>query len=1416
MKSTRSFFTVLATAAMLLASASALRADTIAFYYHNGLLSKNSWTLFGPCDSFDSISWMEATTAGNASGTPRPTVSPTFPQNEDNGTWSVIFQWLSGTMVKAVKVHFKIEDGQLYAKLFGNNSMYVEQTAVFPYDFNNESYKTYGFVTADNEGNGYNLQKIKVRIGSGPAGSGFHSHAPLLPKATWAAICPCDSFNSITFPMTASTAGTAAGKSATESTFFRDEGNGTFTAIFQWLDDKYIKAVKVAFKIEDGILYAKLHGDKAMYVSNSNTFPYDFNNGSPSLYNFALAETDKGYNIKGLSLRVGGVEITGEPGEYSIPDPAYGDYTNWTARTVSTLASDNLGGIHTVCTGYRVYYTTNSCETWALASSGTANSTNDFDAVHIDGAVMRTKLIWLYEAGMPPGADAPTLVASDTSALTVAANVSGIGYTASSATVKFAYGLSPNAMNLTNTVSTTAVPFESVQGTLTHLIPGRTYYIKAIVVPNEANPVAGESPITALQTDPLPEFSAAYARLEYIEGDGAQWIDTEYYPTPATRTVANFQHMAVESQSATFLSNDGNLRYGIYINNALGWAYHFNDNGGNAREFYKPADTGRHVFDFNYADDDGRRCLSVDDGAIVSVTDLAGNHTKTATIAMGIGAVRTGEDKLAGLPSKHRIYSFRIYENPSYGNETLVRDYIPAMRLSDSVCGLYDGVEDKFCTSFKTTSSPVYTPFEYAGGPVCKPFTATEVIENGALASVRLDFTAFDSARTLKVAMGAEHGGVDPSGWALTNTVATIAAGETNATWSVPSDWGEGQKFLARFFFDDGATALDWSNTIYWHDLSDPLVDIVSLNGIGGDTVIVTGNLVSFNGADCSLAVYTGDSATTATNLWANLPGSVRDATGSFTLTLCETNTAAARYIAPDSTVFVVVEAVSGGKSARSELLSVTTKAAPVFLMEPSCAINHRTATITATFSDFGECDEATVTLYAGPADAAESDLVAIEGPVVRYGSASGIVTFEHTFDGFNAEYKWQIRAYSVSAGETSTNEVRSAVAALTTVDQTDYYWKGHVASGDWSDPANWRPGSHEDDCMGYPDSTTARALFTYTSSETGIVVNVNGQFTVKDFYPNGTVANDIRFVGTGSDASSLTVTTLLPTYSGNNGWRDTPHDATTGKRFWPRSNTRLEFKDMTLSFGCDWEYIRSGSDVAGNVRNRNDVTNILLRLEGVRMELTGGSKYFAFSTPYSRLYVVDSDLSMGKVAVGGTNTVVTIDNSKWTMSDSFYMPQDSCGDMTLAIKGAAPQLKAANRIATQSQDDNCEIVFSIPVGGYAVAPILLTSGSYKFAEPNSGAQNNRMSFSIDPKSPAARTAGKIEKLLLVNTSKGFDNIRTVDPVGAAPNASGADAIRGEFAWGKNGVTEGFSISTATQLYLLNFKGVGRTVFMVQ
>ncbi len=120
----------------------------------------------------------------------------------------------------------------------------------------------------------------------------------------------------------------------------------------------------------------------------------------------------------------------------------------------------------------------------------------------------------------------------------------------------------------------------------------------------------------------------------------------------------------------------------------------------------------------------------------------------------------------------------------------------------------------------------------------------------------------------------------------------------------------------------------------------------IALDGSGGDPPVVTGTLASFPGESCTLSVYTGATADNQPNAWTGLAGATLSETGEFTLTLFESDTSAARYLAPGSPLYATVQAVSDGLVSRTPAARVTMKAAPAFASS-SATVSRRTVTFT-------------------------------------------------------------------------------------------------------------------------------------------------------------------------------------------------------------------------------------------------------------------------------------------------------------------------------------------------------------------------------------------------------------------------------------------------------------------------------------
>ncbi len=182
-----------------------------------------------------------------------------------------------------------------------------------------------------------------------------------LPQASWTEIGPCPSIGCIVFPIEAKSCGAWGGNYNCTSSFVRVESDNLYSAIFQWLDGTYIKSVKINFKIENGLLYAK--GVSAGYVSKSGStpYPYDFNNKSYTTQTYATTQSGSGYGIKELTFHVllNGVVVSSNQSEIGTPDPGYGvvNLASGAALPVScpTVWTNAPGDTAATCTGWKLY-----------------------------------------------------------------------------------------------------------------------------------------------------------------------------------------------------------------------------------------------------------------------------------------------------------------------------------------------------------------------------------------------------------------------------------------------------------------------------------------------------------------------------------------------------------------------------------------------------------------------------------------------------------------------------------------------------------------------------------------------------------------------------------------------------------------------------------------------------------------------------------------------------------------------------------------------------------------------------------------------------------------------------------------------------------------------------------------------------
>lgn len=203
----------------------------------------------------------------------------------------------------------------------------------------------------------------------------------------------------------------------------------------------------------------------------------------------------------------------------------------------------------------------------------------------------------------------------------------------------------------------------------------------------------------------------SYTPLEYLEGDGNQWIDTGISGGTNASYELLFQHTAdeYEIQSYDYLFAGAKRGYIPFIT-------YYTWNG-----FHPNVDGGVYGSSFGYKKDAkdiiaGLRYNS--DGTVQS--KWGSEDWKYLTIEQGSASAVAGKgwgDKnwyIFNCPDENNIITMRLYYLKMYTNGELVRDFVPVRKESNGECGLYDNVSGKFFGNSGTGAFTGMTENEYA------------------------------------------------------------------------------------------------------------------------------------------------------------------------------------------------------------------------------------------------------------------------------------------------------------------------------------------------------------------------------------------------------------------------------------------------------------------------------------------------------------------------------------------------------------------------------------------------------------------------------------------------------------------------------------------------------------------------------
>lgn len=186
--------------------------------------------------------------------------------------------------------------------------------------------------------------------------------------------------------------------------------------------------------------------------------------------------------------------------------------------------------------------------------------------------------------------------------------------------------------------------------------------------------------------------SSGLLGLEYIKPNSTQYINTQFIPTGNTRIIFTFEPTVTDSQalySGGRTANSGtNTKTfsAFYINKAI------------RRDYYGTSKTTTTTYDINtkITVDANKNTTLVNGSSALANFTLKTSTTSVMPIILFIAANQSSSTSAivtSGSGAQYKFYSCKIYDNG-----TLVRDFIPARRISDWKAGLWDKVNLKFYT----------------------------------------------------------------------------------------------------------------------------------------------------------------------------------------------------------------------------------------------------------------------------------------------------------------------------------------------------------------------------------------------------------------------------------------------------------------------------------------------------------------------------------------------------------------------------------------------------------------------------------------------------------------------------------------------------------------------------------------------
>lgn len=244
---------------------------------------------------------------------------------------------------------------------------------------------------------------------------------------------------------------------------------------------------------------------------------------------------------------------------------------------------------------------------------------------------------------------------------------------------------------------------------------------------------------------------SGFIRVEYLESSGTQYIDTEFYPKYNSRVVAD-----VSGVSGT------GFVFGVIDQNSATASEQFC--------IYRRTNTTMRSDYFGT-----NKETNLSDVAQRTIIDKNANIVTMYSIVITNTAVTSGACTYplyllaannVGTRSTPMLDAVTLYSCQIYDNGTMVRDYCPAVRVSDGVAGLYDIINDVFYTN---AGSGTFTVGKYVVDS--DEILPLEYIESTGTQYVDSGFVPNQDTRVVMSAMVTEISGFGSLGGAAFSVV---------------------------------------------------------------------------------------------------------------------------------------------------------------------------------------------------------------------------------------------------------------------------------------------------------------------------------------------------------------------------------------------------------------------------------------------------------------------------------------------------------------------------------------------------------------------------------------------------------------------------------------------------------------------